>query len=188
MKGNGKLRLTRPGMLSTPERILHHVAVAAVGLSGVGLAWMKYGMEPSDDPFTVVNHPWQPYALDLHVLAAPLWILAVGMILRQHVIGRLRNPLRRRGRRSGAWSMALLLPMVASGYLLQVVTAEGWRGALVWVHVLSGSAYLLVFLAHLVVARRTLRQLREEASRGEGPPGLHAEGLHLRIRAGRPAR
>lgn len=156
----------RPGMLSLPQRILHHLATWLLAASGLAFLWMKYVLEPSDDPFTVVNHPWQPYALDLHVLAAPLWLVALGMMLQEHVLGRLRNPLRRRGRYGGAAMTGLLLPMVASGYLLQVVTAEGWRPVLVWTHVITASTYLAVFLGHMVMARRAIRQLRASA---DGP-------------------
>jgi hypothetical protein len=150
-------------MLSLPHRILHHVATWLLAASGVSFLWMKYLLEPSDDPFTVVNHPWQPYALDLHVLAAPLWLLAIGMMLEEHVLGRLRNPLRRRGRYGGAGMAGLLLPMVASGYLLQVVTAEGWRPVLVWTHVITAGAYLTLFLGHMVMAGRTVRRRRAGA-------------------------
>ncbi len=87
------------------QRALHHTATALVGLSGVAYAWMKFMLPEPDDPFTLIRHPLQPWALDLHVLAAPLFMLAVGIILREHILARLTDPRRRRGSPSPVVSM-----------------------------------------------------------------------------------
>ena len=50
-----------------------HVATILVGGGGLVYAWMRYFVRP-DDPFAVVNHPWQPDVQHLHVLAAPLLV------------------------------------------------------------------------------------------------------------------
>jgi hypothetical protein len=148
------------GVGTTPllERLLYHTSVALVALSGLVYAWMKYAMGPVDDPFSAFHHPLQPRALHLHILAAPLLLLAVGMMARLHVLPRLAQGKRRdRGRRSGLMSTMVLLPMIASGYLLQTVTSEGWRLGLVWVHLGSGAAFLLTYVGHLASARRAAR-------------------------------
>jgi len=151
------------GVGTTPllERLLYHTSVALVALSGLVYAWMKYAMGPVDDPFSAFHHPLQPRALHLHILAAPLLLLAVGMMARLHVVPRfVHGSQRNRGRRTGLTSIAVLLPMIASGYLLQTVTSEGWRSGLVWVHLGSGGVFLLTYLGHLVSARRAARERR----------------------------
>ena len=47
-----------------------HLSTLLVGITGVIYAIMRYLMEPTD-PFSVVNHPWQPTLQHLHVLVAP---------------------------------------------------------------------------------------------------------------------
>ena len=170
----------RPGMFSPWERALHHGATILVGLSGAIYAWMKYLLEaPADDPFTILNHPWQPTMLHVHVLMAPIWLLALGLMIRDHVIGRLRDPNRRRGRRTGLAAVLLLGPMILSGYLLQTVTAPGWRGGLVVVHLAAGFAYLLTYAVHVVMGRLAVRQRREIQAAGGHP--LEAGGMHLQV-------
>ena len=171
------------GRTTPVERLLNHAAVLLVGLSGLLLAGMKYGLSPPEDPFTVVNHPLQPRMLHLHILVGPLLILAVGMMIRDHIVARLRHRTSRRGRRSGVLAVALFVPMIASGYLLQVVTSTGARRLLVWMHVTSGILYLAVYLGHLLATRLAAR--RAGFRRREGT--LEGADLHLEVGLGRPA-
>ena len=50
-----------------------HVATILVGGGGLVYAWMRYFVRP-DDPFAVVNHPWQPavHSQDRHQHAVAL--------------------------------------------------------------------------------------------------------------------
>ncbi len=144
--------------------------------------WMKFMLPEPEDPFTLVRHPLQPWALDLHVLAAPLFMLAVGIILREHVLARLADPRRRRGRRSGVLAALLLGPMIASGYLLQTASIEWWRMVLLVTHLTSGALFLGVYLIHLgaaiLAARRPRSRGRAMAESASG--GLDTDSLHLR--------
>ncbi len=49
--------------------------------------------------------------------------------------------------------LALALPMIASGYLVQVVTDPAARRVLAGVHIAGGGLYVLLFAGHLVVSR-----------------------------------
>ncbi len=164
------------------QRALHHTATALVGLSGVAYGWMKFMLPEPDDPFTLVRHPLQPWALDLHVLVAPLFLLALGVILREHVLARLADPRRRRGRRSGLLAALLLVPMIASGYLLQTGTIEWWRTVLLVTHLTSGALFLGVYLIHLGAAILAARGPRSQGRRegAERAGGLDPGSLHLR--------
>ena len=126
-----------------------------VALTGFAYLAMKYLMR-SDDPFALVNHPWQPAMLALHVLASPPLILVFGIVFNSHIMRRLRAT-RVENRRSGLASLITFGVMVASGYLLQVVTAEGWLEALVVVHVAAGVVFSVAYVAHLVISVRLAR-------------------------------
>ncbi len=138
--------------MSSFEKILLHVSTFVATLTGVAFLVMKYFMT-SADPFSVIHHPLQPYALDLHVLAGPVVVFAIGLIGREHILGRFleRRPVAGRG--SGIATILLAAPMVASGYLLQVVTGEVTHRALVVAHVATGAVFALCLAGHLLAAR-----------------------------------
>ena len=52
-----------------------HILTMIVTLSGTVYLWMKYLLK-TDDPFSVINHPWQPAMLAAHVLTSPALLLA----------------------------------------------------------------------------------------------------------------
>jgi hypothetical protein len=130
------------------EKILLLVASLATGLTGLVYGWMRH-FARSEDPFSVVSHPWQPQVAALHILAAPLLVFGIGLIARDHIVGRFRDPRARRGRRSGIVAAGLLIPMVASGYALQTFGSQSWRDATGWLHLGLGILYLLLLAAHL---------------------------------------
>jgi hypothetical protein len=143
-------------------------------VTGVLYLWLKYGLE-TDDPFAVINHPWQPIVLKIHILVAPLLVFSVGMVALRHVWRHLRSGSRE-GRRSGLITLATLGPMTATGYLIQAVTHEGWLRAMAWSHIGLGLVYGIGLLAHQFAAggrnaraarareRRVRRQQRHRRS------------------------
>ena len=134
--------------MSRLERWLVHLSTLLVGGTGLVYAVMKYGMEPAD-PFSVVNHPLQPYMLSLHLVSAPLLVLAVGVIWKGHIAGGWRSGSLR-GRFSGAGLVLTFLPMAFSGYLLQAATSLPWRRTWLIVHLASSGIWLLMFVGHQV--------------------------------------
>ena len=129
-----------------------HLSTALVGGTGLVYGWMRYLVEPEPDEFgevfAVVNHPLQPDLQHLHVLLAPLLVFGAGMIFRRHVWARVRSGFEPR-RRSGLVLFALLLPMIASGYLLQTSTDELWRTVWIWGHGLASAVWIAGYLLHL---------------------------------------
>jgi hypothetical protein len=131
------------------EAWLVHTANLLVGGTGLLYAWFRYFAAPVDE-FSAV-HPFQGAAQHAHVLAAPLLVFALGLIWRQHVASGLRAcPARRR---SGLTLAALAVPMVASGYLLQVAVEPGWRQAWIAVHVAASTIWIAGTLAHQLAPR-----------------------------------
>jgi len=136
------------------ERLLHHCAAALVGLTGLAYFVMRDLMHPDPESFSILSHPWQPHALHLHVLFAPLLVLSFGVLLREHVLKRLLNTARRRSRRTG-WVLALaVLPMIATAYLLQISVEDSWRALWKWGHLGTSALFLAGYLAHALLAYR----------------------------------
>ncbi len=138
------------------ERWSFNLCALAVAVSGFAYLWMKYFVQ-AEDPFAVVNHPWQSAMLHLHVLASPPFILVFGVILNSHIMKKLKAN-RIPNRKSGLGSLATFAAMIASGYLLQVATADAWLQALVIVHIASSAAFSAVYATHLVVSYTLLRR------------------------------
>ena len=134
------------------ERLLIHISNLAVVGTGLVYAVMLYFLK-SDDPFSIVNHPWQPHMQHLHVLTAPLFIFAVGLIWRRHIWGHWTRKIPQ-GRSSGSSLLFLLVPMALSGYLLQTAVDPAWRNIWTWIHVATSSVWTLAFVVHFFMARR----------------------------------
>jgi hypothetical protein len=146
-----------------------HLATLLVGGTGLVYAWMRYFLE-SADPFAAVNHPWQPHAQHLHVLSAPLLVFASGLVWRCHVLACRRLGIRER-HRTGATLALSLLPMVASGYLLQTATGEEWRRIWLWIHVAAAALWLLGYLVHQLLPRRGASPFKASSAPTSGAGG-----------------
>ncbi len=116
---------------------------------------MRYLLE-ADDPFSVINHPWQPAMLGVHLLTAPAVILLFGIVFQSHIARKLDSP-DRTNRRSGWTSLLTFGVMASSGYLLQVVTSP-LTVQLVWgLHLASSGAFVVGYTVHLVLGFNLLR-------------------------------
>jgi len=122
----------------------------ATFVTGVVYLWMKY-LLVSDDPLAVVNHPWQPLVLKLHILVAPLLTFSIGLVALRHVWRPLREGVRE-GRRSGLLTVVLLGPMILTGYLIQSITHAGLLRAMAISHIGLGLLYGVALLAHQFAA------------------------------------
>jgi hypothetical protein len=145
------------------ERWLFHVSTIVLAVSGVAYFVMKYFIE-NDDPFSVVNHPWQPLMLSLHVVAAPVLVFVTGLIVQSHIRKKLDSG-GRSNRSSGLASMVSLPVMIVSGYLLQVVSSPLAAQIVLVFHIGSSVVFLVTYIAHQI---GTLR-LRTPAESGRTP-------------------
>lgn len=134
------------------EAWLLHLSIILVGGTGLIYAIVRYLLEPVD-PYSVINHPWQPMVQHLHILVAPLLVFAVGLVWRRHVLTHWRSGLVLR-RRSGISLVLTMVPMVVSGYLIQVAVAETWRTVWVVVHCVASGLWLLGYLVHQITLRQ----------------------------------
>lgn len=129
-----------------------HVAVAA---TGIVYFWMKY-LLATDDPFAVVNHPWEPAMLTGHVIAAPVFIAFFGMLFRSHTLRKVLSP-NPANRRSGWTSLVSFSAMALSGYLIQVAVSPLLLMVAIWTHVATSVVFVLGYTSHLVIGWRVNR-------------------------------
>lgn len=134
------------------ERWAVWLASAVVGLTGVVYAWMRYLLPPLE-PWAAIHHPLEPLVLKLHVVSAPLLVFALGLIAVRHVWQHIRLRVRP-GRSSGLAGALVAIPMILSGYLIQVFTDRTILAVLAWVHVVAGVVYLVALGLHHLAVRR----------------------------------
>jgi len=155
-------------------------------LTGVVYLVMKYLMV-SDDPFAVVNHPWQPAVLKAHILVAPLLTFSIGLVALRHVWRHLLSGMRE-GRRSGLITLVALAPMIGTGYLIQAVTQESLLRAMALSHIGLGLLYGVGLLAHHFSAGgKRARELRARDKRSRRSRKRQRRRRHGVEQGGAPA-
>lgn len=143
------------------ERRGLHLAAAAAALTGGAYGWFRYFGQRMGD-FGPEPSAWQGLSQHLHVLAGPLLLFMLGVVIRGHLLIKLRNG-QREGRRTGLALGFLITPMVVGGYGIQVAADPGWRLALAWVHGLGSLLFLALYLVHLIAIWRYRRMAEDEA-------------------------
>jgi len=139
--------------MSRAEAAFHHVANLLVGGTGLVYAWMLYLMTPADE-FALWNHPQQGLVHDLHLLAAPLLVLSLGMLWGTHARPRWRAG-QRANRSTGLLLLANALPMIFSGVLIQISVEESWREAWKLIHLATSLLWIAGYLAHQLHRQRS---------------------------------
>jgi undecaprenyl pyrophosphate phosphatase UppP len=137
------------------ERWSIWISSVLVTATGLVYGWMKY-LLPEPAGFSIVRHPLQPLFLKLHVLTAPVLVFALGSVAVRHIWRHLVTGTRQ-GRVSG-WSAALTtIPMVLTGYFLQVFVSESLLRSLALAHIATGIVFGGGLLLHQVMVRRIQR-------------------------------
>lgn len=144
--------------MTTLEKWSLHALTLIVGATGIAY-WAMQHLWVTDDPFAVVNHPWQPAMLAAHVLAAPLLILVFGVVYQSHIRPKVPNRAIP-NRRSGLLALGTFGIMLLSGYALQVTTGAVLRQAMLVTHLASGVLFLGAYLVHQVISIRLHLALR----------------------------
>lgn len=114
--------------------------------TGVAYFVTKY-MVSGGDGYSVVNHPWQPVFLKAHIVVSPALLFALGVIAVDHVWDHIVTGVRV-SRRTALVTVVSVVPMVATGYLIQVLTSAGWVRAMAVAHIVFGALYAVGLGAH----------------------------------------
>jgi hypothetical protein len=139
-------------MMSRAQVVLLQLSVLLMTATGAVFAWMKYFLKPAGE-FAVINHPLQPWMLAAHVVLAPLAVFALGWVFGPHIWPGIQKRTAPK-RASGIWPAAAIAPMVFSGYLLQVTTADTVRHAMAVGHWISSAFFVAAYLVHYVTPKR----------------------------------
>ena len=134
--------------MSRVQIVYLHVCVVLTALTGIVFAAMKYLMKPAGD-FSVINYPLQPYMLSGHVVTAPFLVFGFGWLFGNHIWPKFRYGEQSK-RPSGLWSMAAIVPMTLSGYLLQASTADATRTAMTVAHWITSALFVIAYVAHWI--------------------------------------
>ena len=92
------------------------------------------------------------YERILFFLFAAILVFAAGLVFRTHALKRLKAPHSCR-RRTGWVLLLSLLPMIASGYLLQISGDEIWRRVWIVCHVATSIAWMAGYIIHQLQPR-----------------------------------
>ena len=149
--------------MTTFQRQFVYISTIAALISGVLYIGLRTFAEP-EDPWAIVNHPLEPWALKAHILTAPIMLFAVGLITAQHIIRSLRSSLPN-GRQSGLIMTVLFGPLALTGYLLQTVISPLVTSILSWTHLGLG----LICAVALVIHWRVLQGRRLKRRPGALP-------------------
>lgn len=137
-----------------------------VAVTGFCYLYMEYFLT-IDDPFAIVNHPWQPLVMAAHIVAAPVFVVFFGMILRSHTLPKIRRR-ERIHRRTGWTSLVSFSVMALSGYLLQVAVSPVLIATWSWTHIITGILFVAAYGVHFVlgwrIGRAQRRRIRERSA------------------------
>jgi len=153
--------------MSRWQQLWLHLSVALTAITGIVFAAMKYFMK-SDDELAVANHPLQPHMLAAHVVIAPLLLFVLGWTFANHMLPKYRFG-NGRNRITGVTSMALILPMTLSAYLLQIATNETLRQAMAITHWIASGVFVLAYVVHLFKPQES-SSTRPSAVTTKSPP------------------
>lgn len=129
------------------ERWSMHLSTLFTVLSGLLYGWLRYFGQRLGE-FGPEPHPLQALLQHSHVLGAPLLVFTLGMLVRAHVLPRIRGGASA-GRATGLLIALGLAPMILSGYGIQIVTEPSVRILLAWVHGVSSLLFLAAYGAHV---------------------------------------
>ncbi len=132
------------------EAWVNHAAWSLVALSGLVYGVLKYFLT-SSDPDSRLGHPWQPFVLAVHLVAAPIAIFALGLVFRRHALKRLTTGEPER-RRTGIVMTLLAIPLALSGSVVQVLTGDAARRWTGWAHAALGLVYAVGYALHPLVS------------------------------------
>ena len=124
----------------------NHAALAAISLTGLAYGVFKYWV-PSPDPDSRAGHPMQPGLMKAHLLVAPFAVFGVGLLLRRHAVLKIRKG-ETSGRTTGLAMLWLFLPLVLTGYLVQVLVDPGITRAAGFTHAAIGALVVLGYAFH----------------------------------------
>ncbi len=164
--------------MSSWEKWLLWSSMALATVTGVAL-WAVKELLPPPGPWAVINHPIQPWLLKIHIISVPLLVFALGAFTVRHVWPHFMSGTPR-GRRTGATTALVVIPMVLTGYAIQVVTHAPTLTILAWTHLGFGVLFSAGLVLHQLVLWLTRRNRPEIPEPVPRKPTGHQAGRRVR--------
>ena len=130
-----------------------HISSLLVGVSGVALFVFK-DLVVIEGEFGPESHFLEDDVQAAHILTAPALVFACALIWQDHIWAKYKSRAKAR-RRTGLLLTSLVVPMILSGYLLQVSYTEPWREIWRVSHLLSSLVWLVAYGVHQLSPKRT---------------------------------
>lgn len=134
------------------ERWSFNLLALLVSASGIVFFVTKYFVT-NPDPFSIVNHPLQPIALDIHILTSPFLLFVAGFLIAGHARHK-RKKKRKTNRLSGNLVQWTMIFMGASGYMLQILTDGTLKQISLILHLATSGLFVIGFSRHFYVGMR----------------------------------
>lgn len=122
--------------------------LALIFLSGVAWAFWNY-LAASPGDFETSAKAW---AMKIHGAAAMAILVAVGMLLNEHVRLAWRA---RRNRANGSVFLSAFAVLTITGYVLYYAGGEKLRAWTSWIHLAVGLVLPILLLIHIFLGKRT---------------------------------
>jgi hypothetical protein len=119
--------------------------------SGVIYGVLKYTMQVESE-YGLRPHEWQGFTQGLHIVISPLMVFSLGSLWWQHILKMKENSKMKR--RSGLSMLYLSIPMILTGYFIQVFYQPTLKEVFIWGHVLLSIVWTLLYVIHHFLGRR----------------------------------
>ncbi|MFC5742632.1 hypothetical protein [Dyella tabacisoli] len=128
-----------------------------------GALWLLFHyLLMSKGEFGDTPHPLEPWWLRLHAAMAFATLWSFGLVWGVHIVAGWRT---NRQRVSGGLSVALLVWLIVTGFLLYYLGDERWRGITSVAHWAVGLSLPAIFVAHVILGRRRAPRQRPAFAR-----------------------
>lgn len=131
-------------MLKTWQSRLFWVTFFLTAVTGINLIFFRDFIPTGDSDTTLL----QPY-IKIHILAAAAMLFSLGVVFTRHALPYIKTG-KSPGKKTGITLLSLSLPVVLSGYLLQIVYTPAWQAGSWWVHSITGIVFILLFFIHQI--------------------------------------
>lgn len=122
-----------------------HLAAYLTIAHGIIYFIVKYYMQV-ESPYGLRPHWSQGVAQGAHILLSPLFIFALGILWKDHILVKFKKSNRKRI--SGIGLVAICLVMIVSGLGIQIFYQEGIKEFQTWAHLGSSGAFILFYIVH----------------------------------------
>ncbi len=122
------------------------ISIFLISYTGILLFIIKYFYPPLNE-YSIIHHPWEQFILKAHIIVSSVSVFAFGYVFAIHAIPYIIQKVQK-AVKSGMVIFVLVVPMILSGYFIQVIVHEWSLWIVTWIHIITGIIFMLVFILH----------------------------------------